>query len=240
MLAADPSDLVLVGEEYGEDLPVGPIPLRRLRGLLLARSTSLQTRDAVWRELIIRARKDRSTWLVAAVWMAVPGLRRCVRALAPAFTGDAEDLESAVVEGFLRELDRVDVTDASLAYRLVRAARKAGTRLVYAEAAFDTARWLAYRSQLPHMPWGHPDLVLLDAVAAGVISMDEAKLIATTRLEGVPIDQVAAVSGERTNTVVVRRRRAEHRLAEAIVEGRVSSGMGSSVAEAAAGASAGV
>jgi hypothetical protein len=64
---------------------------------------------------------------------------------------------------------------------------------------------------------------LLDAVAAGVLTLDEAKLIATTRLEGVPVDRVAAVAGERTNTVVVRRHRAEHRLARAIADGRLSS-----------------
>lgn len=223
LLAADSTELVLSGHDFGDDLPIGPVPLRDLRGLLLAEGTSLRTRDAVWRELITRAREDRSTWLVAAVWMASPGLRRWTEVLAQAFTGDTEDLESEIVEGFLRELDRVDVDASSLAYRLVRAGHKAGTKLVYAEAAFDGSRWLTFRSQLPHTPWGHPDLVLLDAVAAGVVTLDEAKLIATTRLEGVPIDRIAALAGERTNTVVVRRHRAEHRLAEAIADGRVSS-----------------
>jgi hypothetical protein len=156
LLARDSAELVLSGEDFGADLPAGPIPLRDLRGLLLAKSTSLETRDAVWRELIRRARNDRPTWLVAAVWMAIPGLRRWTEALAEAFTGDVEDLESEIVEGFLRELDRVDMAASSLAYRLVRAGHKAGTRLVCAEAAFDGSRWLAYRSQLPQAPWGHP------------------------------------------------------------------------------------
>lgn len=223
LLAADPTDLVLSGEDFGTDLPAGPVPLRDLRGLLLKESTSLTTRDAVWRELITRARADRSSWLLAAVWMAVPGLRRWTEVLAQAFTGDVEDLESQIVEGFLQELHRIDVTASSLAYRLVRAGHKAGTRLVYAEAAFDGSRWLAFRSQLARTSWGHPDLVLLDAVAADVVTLDEAKLIATTRLEGVPVDRVAALAAERTNTVVVRRHRAERRLAAAIADGRLSS-----------------
>jgi hypothetical protein len=222
LMSVDSTTLVLSGEDFGEDLPAGRIAVRDLRSLLLAPEVSLGTRDAVWRELIVRARRDRASWRVAAVWLAAPGLRRWLYALAQGFRGDVEDLESQIVEGFLRELDRVDVTDTSLAYRLVRAGHKAGTRLVYAEAAFDGARWAAYRSQTPPEPWGHPDLVLLDAVAAQVITLDEAKLIATTRLDGVPIDRVAALAGERTNTVVVRRHRAEHRLAEAIAGGWLS------------------
>ncbi|WP_281904848.1 hypothetical protein [Phytohabitans aurantiacus] len=227
LMSADPTHLVLSGDVFGPELPAGRVAVRDLRSLLLAPQVSLATRDAVWRELIVRARRDRASqdragWRVAAVWLAAPGLRRWTYALAQGFRGDVEDLESQIVEGFLRELDRVDVTDTSLAYRLVRAGHKAGTRLVYAEAAFDGARWAAYRSQTPPEPWGHPDLVLLDAVAADVITLDEAKLIATTRLDGVPIDRVALLAGERTNTVVVRRHRAEHRLAEAIADGWVS------------------
>jgi hypothetical protein len=222
LLSVDSTDLVLSGDDFGDDLPAGRIAVRDLRSLLLAPAVSIETRDAVWRKVIVRARRDRASWRVAAVWLAVPGLRRWTYALAQGFRGDVEDLESQIVEGFLRELDQVDVADSSLAYRLVRAGHKAGTRLVYAEAAFDGARWSAYRSQVPPEPWGHPDLVLLDAVAARVITLDEAELIATTRLDGVPIARVAAQAGERTNTVVVRRHRAEHRLAEAIAGGWVS------------------
>lgn len=231
LLFAEPTQLVFSGRDFGNDLPAGVISVRTLRGLLLAEGTSLATRDAVWRELIARARKDRSTWRLVAVWMAIPGLRRWTSVLAEAFAGDVEDLESEIVEGFLRELDRVDVATSSLAYRLVRAGHKAGTRLVYAEAAFDGARWLTFRSHLPRAPWGHPDLVLLDAVAAGVITLDEAKLIATTRLENVPINRVAVLAGERTNTVVVRRRRAEQRLARAIAEERLSRNVVTSLLE---------
>jgi hypothetical protein len=64
--------------------------------------------------------------------------------------------------------------------------------------------------------------VLLDAMRSGVLSAQEAWLIGVTRLEGLGIDEVAAVLGERTNTVVVRRHRAEHRLREAIEAGHVT------------------
>src|SRR6266545_6136118 len=166
LVTAEPTNLYLQGEDFGDELPSGRIALPRLRDLLLAPSTSLPTRDAVWRELI--------------------------------------------------------VTEWALCARLVRAAHKAGVRLVYAEAAFDGARWEEFDSRAPIPPWGHPDFLLLGAVDAGVITEAEAKLIATTRLEDVPVDQVAAFLRERTNTVVQRRRRAENRLAAALAEGEVT------------------
>ena len=57
-----------------------------------------------------------------------------------------------------------------------------------------------------------------------MLSRQEAWLIGVTRLEGVPVGEVAALTGERTNTVVVRRHRAEHRVQQAIADGLVSSG----------------
>lgn len=215
-LAAD------AAEDVRGQLPAGRILLRPLRDLLLRRQTPLSVRDAVWRELIRRARADRSTWLVMALGMAMPGLRREVRALSVSFTGDRDDLESAVAEGFVTELYRVDVTETALCARLLRAAHRAGVKQAYQDAAMQGAAWSDFASRAPRAPWGHPDFVLLDAVRSGVLSPQEAWLIGVTRLEGVGVDEVAAVLGERTNTVVVRRHRAEHRLREAIDAGTVT------------------
>ncbi len=222
LVTAEPTNLYLHGEDFGDELPSGRIALPTLRDLLLAPSTSLPTRDAVWRELIYRARADRSTWVVMAVGMAMPGLRRCLRELKLVFSGDPTDLESEIARGFLEALNTIDVTQYALCARLVRAAHKAGVRLVYAEAAFDGAHWDQFDSRAPIPPWGHPDFLLLGAVDAGVITEAEANLIATTRLEDVPVDQIAALLRERTNTVVQRRRRAENRLAAALAEGEVT------------------
>jgi hypothetical protein len=54
-------------------LPDEILPLERLRTLLLASQTSVGVRDAVWRELVIRARRDGPAWVVAAVGIALPG-----------------------------------------------------------------------------------------------------------------------------------------------------------------------
>src|SRR5438034_630396 len=83
---------------------------------------------------------------VVAVVMAMPGLRRCLRELKLVFGGDPADLESEIARGFLEALDKVDPDGWALCARLVRAAHKAGTRLVYAEAAFDGARWDEFHS----------------------------------------------------------------------------------------------
>src|SRR5207247_602690 len=112
---------------------------------------------------------------VAAVGMAMPGLRRCLRELTLVFGGDPTDLESEIAKGFLEALYAVDPAEWALCARLVRAAHKAGTRLVYAEAAFDGARWGEYHSRAPVPPWGHPDFLLLGAVDAGVITDAEAR-----------------------------------------------------------------
>jgi hypothetical protein len=220
----EPTALVLrrteLGPDQGEGLPDGPILLPVLRGLLLSAAVPQETRDSVWRVLILRARGDGPAWLVAAVGMALPGLRRQVAVLAGSFAGAREDLESAVVEGFVTELGRVDVTRRGLCGRLVRAGYRAGLRQVHQDAPFAGAAGTGFASQAPRAPWGHPDFVLADAVGSGVLSQDEAWLIGVTRLEDVPVDRVAAELGQLTNTVVARRRRAEHRLRDAIVQGR--------------------
>ncbi|MDQ1249152.1 MAG: hypothetical protein QG597_3526 [Actinomycetota bacterium] len=220
---AEPAGLVLrrtdLDPDPGEGLPDGPIPLPALRGLVLSPSVPQATRDAVWRVLILRSRTDGSSWLVATVGMALPGLRRQVGVLAGPCARAREDLESAVLEGFVAALHTVDVTCRGLCGRLVRAGYRAGMRQVLQDAPFAGAAPCGFASHAPHAPWGHPDFVLAAAITAGVLSRQEAWLIGVTRLEDVPVAHVAAELGEATNTVVVRRRRAEHRLRDALAEG---------------------
>lgn len=217
----EPTTLWLDGDLF-DDLPDGRLLLIPLRDVLLRPATTPGTRDAVWRELISRAR-TRESWLVATMGMAMPGLRRAVRQLSVNIRGDRDDLESAVAEGFVTALHKVDLGDTSLCARLVTAGRKAGAKQLYQDAAVDAAVWSQFASQAPRPPWGHPDFVLLDAVAVGVLSMQEARLIGATRLEHVPVADLAAALGLLTNTLVKRRRRAEDRIRDAIHAGLVSS-----------------
>jgi hypothetical protein len=219
--ACEPTTLWLDGADF-DGLPDGRLLLVPLRDLLLRPETSAEIRDAVWRELICRAR-TKEAWLVAALGMAMPGLRRAVRQLTAGSRVDRDDLESAMAEGFVAALHRIDLGDPSLCARLVTAARKAGVKHLYQSTAAETAGWSQPASQAPRPPWGHPDFVLLDAVAAGVVSMGEAQLIGATRLERIPVTQLAQAWGLVANTLVQRRRRAEERLREAIAAGAVVS-----------------
>ncbi|AGZ40715.1 hypothetical protein [Actinoplanes friuliensis] len=222
--AAEPTNLYLDGADLGADLPAGRLLLMPLRDLLLRPAVSLHTRDVVWRELIRRAREDHSSWLVAAIGMAMPGLRRAVRQLGTSWRSDRDDLESAVAEGFVSALRKVDLHDSSLCARLIDAGRKAGVRQAFQSAGVEAGSWAPFASRSPRPPWGHPDLVLADAVTAGVLSRSEAQLIGATRLEGLQVKDVAAWLGELPNTVAGRRRRAELRLRRAIQSGDLGLG----------------
>jgi hypothetical protein len=217
--AAEPTTMYLDGAALGGGLPPGRLLLVPLRDLLLRPHIAPETRDVVWRELIRRAREDRSSWLVAAMGMAMPGLRRAVRQLHASFRGERDDLESAVAEGFVTALYKVDLEDRALCARLVDAGRKAGVKQAFQNAEVDTGSWMPFASRTPHPPWGHPDIILADAVAAGILSLDEARLIGATRLERLQVKDIAAWLGELPNTVAGRRRRAEQRLRQAIQAG---------------------
>jgi DNA-directed RNA polymerase specialized sigma24 family protein len=68
---------------------------------------------------------------------------------------------------------------------------------------------------------GHPDLLLADAVRQRIIGALDAELIGATRLEDATIADLAAWLGMTAGAVYKRRRRAELKLAEAIIDGRV-------------------
>ena len=59
---------------------------------------------------------------------------------------------------------------------------------------------------------GHPDLVLARAVRDGILSLAEAALIGSTRLEALSIADAAAARGQSVTAATVARHRAEHRL----------------------------
>src|SRR4051794_30333359 len=63
-------------------LPPVILSLDRLKGLLIHESTPRPVRDAVWREVVVRARRDGPAWVIAAVGLAMPGLRRMAGLLA--------------------------------------------------------------------------------------------------------------------------------------------------------------
>lgn len=203
-------------------LPDEILPLDQLKDLLLSHATRVEVRDAVWRELVIRARRDGPAWVVAAVGVAMPGLRRIAGMLAAGWRGDTDDLDSELIVGFVARLKTIDLAMPRICGRLIdaglRGARKArdadsDAQLIHVDATGPIA---------PVQPWDHPDLVLARAVAAGVIDAEEANLIGATRLGQATLAQAAAGLGIAPSLASAWRLRAERRLSAAIRAGEIS------------------
>ncbi|GGP12271.1 pilin [Nonomuraea glycinis] len=190
LLTTGPGSLPLNGSTIAAELPRGMVCLRELRMLLTSRHVSDDTRDAVWRELVTRARQSGSTWTVAAVGMAIPALRMIALSLTRTLScGDPVDVDSAIMAGYLRAIHRVDVDLPDIRPRMCEAARCAGQHAI----RYMAERQRTDESTSPRRPWFHPDLVLIDAVADGVLSELDAELITLSRLEDVPLRTLRTV-----------------------------------------------
>jgi hypothetical protein len=216
LLCRPPHPLSLNGRAFG-GLPQRSITLDELRTILLNPATSRAVRDDVWRELLVLARGDQPAWVVAAAGIALPGLRRAAASLGPAY--DCADLDAELLAGFLQALRTADPAGPYVCGRLIAAGHRAALRLRDADVRHTRAGTSGFWSAPPTRPWDHPDLVLVRAVAAGVVTAGDAALIASTRLDQVPLVKAAAAAGISVVAARQRRRRAEHRLAAAIACG---------------------
>ncbi|MDF5757607.1 hypothetical protein [Spongiactinospora sp. TRM90649] len=188
LLTTGPGGMALDCTELAPGLPRGPVGLRDLRLLLTSYQVTDEARDAVWRELIARARHSGSAWKVAAVGMAMPALRRIALGLTRDLPcGDPMDIDIAIIAGYLRALHRADTDLPYVRSHLCAAARHAGeTTRRHLITKAERRRPATEPPPLPR-PWYHPDLVLIDAVTDGVLSEHDAELIALTRLQDVPL-----------------------------------------------------
>jgi len=205
-----------------DGLPDRILPLDELRRLVLAAATSSQVRDAVWRELVVRARRDGPAWRVAAVGMAMPGLRRQAGMLAAGWRGDTHDLDAELLVGFMECLARVDLDEPRVCGRLIEAGVRAARKFRDAESDTTLIRSGEAGAVMPIHPWDHPDLVLARAIATAVLDRDEATLIAATRLDNLTLAHVAAQIGISPQLASDWRKKAEKRLVEAIGAGELS------------------
>jgi hypothetical protein len=220
LLAEAPSHVPFDARGF-DGLPERILPLDELRRLLLAAGTSPNARDAVWRELVIRARRDGPAWRVAAVGMAMPGLRRQAGLLAGGWHGDTQDLDSEMLVGFMERLATIDVDEPRICGRLIEAGVRAARKIREAESDTMLIRNGEAGAVMPIRPWDHPDLVLARAVAVAVLDRDEATLIAATRLDHQTLVRVADQIGISPQTASDWRGRAEKRLQQAIGEGEL-------------------
>jgi hypothetical protein len=232
------------GAELG--LPEREVLLSQLRAWMLEHPGNHAAINAIWRELIRRARRPptdghtdsevdggadgRNVWQLAAIGMAMPRLVKQAGSLARDFRGDPADIDAAIVEGFLHALTRrLDLAEQGLHVKLCWAGYRAGYDVRYADADVVYCDDLDNEAAAPHRPYGHVDLLLARAVALELIDPDEAALIIDTRLEYQPIEQLADQSATEVSTLRRRRERAGQRLAGGLAEGHLSGPVSPSV-----------
>ncbi len=204
-----------------DGLPARIVALDELRGLLIARSTPRASADQVWSQLVVRARRDGPAWVVGAVGIALPALRFRAGLLSRGWRGDVADLDSELLLGFLERLKTIDVDAQNIAARLVEAGARAVKKAREHDGVRESVSTGGAQSIPPARPWDHPDLVLARAVRAAVIGPEEGVLIARTRLENIPLREVARSLGVSVATATAWRWRAEQALREAIAAGHL-------------------
>lgn len=218
LLTVPPRPLLFDGRGL-PGLPQRLLGLRELKVFLISDTTPLWVRDAAWRDLVGRARCDGPTWVIAAVGVAMPGLRRVAGMLSFGRPGDNADTDADLLEGFLQRLRTIDCDGERICGRLidagVRAVRRSRAQREANNVTLVDAAW----SLPPAQPFDHPDWVLVRAVAAAVIAPEEQQLIAETRLGHASLRQVARRLGVSVPLAAAHRRAAERRLVEAIADG---------------------
>ncbi|WTW98186.1 hypothetical protein OG216_34770 [Streptomycetaceae bacterium NBC_01309] len=227
-LAADPVPLVLAVDGTATTLEVLAV-----RGLLPGRSHApAGWADRAWAEIMWQSRAGQAAWAVAAVGLALPGLRRTERRFGRLSPDDRDDVQQELLTAFLTALHTVDTDTPHAARRLLRVADRAGQAWAYRHRAHTAAEHpppadaFARDSAEPGViagaaPAGHPDLVLRRAVRAGVLDAAEAELIGATRFGPASCAQLASASGTTPRMLQRRRRSAEERLTGALREHRV-------------------
>lgn len=224
VLTCEPDPLTLDMDTVAPDigLPSGVVALPALREWLLAHPHGHTARDAVWRELIRRARLDGPAWVIAAVGMAMPALRRYAGQLCAGYTGDPGDIDAEILTGFLTALrDRVDLARDAPYASLCRAAWRAGRALRRQAHEYTTVDDVEHIAgpRAPKVPYGHPDLLVRRAVGLGILDEDDEQPYIDVRLGRRAIEPIAARLGITVDALRMRLGRIDARIAEALASG---------------------
>lgn len=196
------------------------LPLDELRDLLKNEHLDTDTIDAVWRQLCRHAREWGEPWTTIATGVALPGLTLMAgKILHATRTRLDEDVASEMMAAFLTALRTIDLAPPRLWLRLCWIAWRAGADATRTEQASELPDDIPAGSRTPTRPYGHPDLLLGRAVAAGVIPQHAADLISDTRLDHVLVEQLAAEQNVSPAVLRRRRRQWEARLVDALRQG---------------------
>lgn len=220
LLAIPPTTVTFDGHLI-EGLPDRSIPLDEMAQLLIHDTTPREVRDAVWRDVVHRARSNGPTWVLATVGLAMPGLRRRAGRLAAGWQGDTADLDAELLAGFLDRLSTIDLDAPNICARLIDAGARAARRARDSVQDNDAIRVQDAWGPPPPRPWDHPDWVLTRALRAAVIDPEECLLISATRLDDVPLRVAADELGISIELAAAWRRAGELRLLDALRAGNL-------------------
>ncbi|MFA1550721.1 RNA polymerase sigma factor [Actinomadura chokoriensis] len=225
LLTRGPAPLSVDGAALGHGLPARQIALNELRAILLHPSTGHDARDAAWRVLVWRARRQGPSWVVGCVGVALPGLKAIVRdrlrGLASEPGAGTSHVASDLLSAFLEALHQIDLEQPRIAQRLVWRSAKAVERAYRAHVQVIPVNpsKLAEVNPAAASSDDHVDLLMCSAVRQGVISAVDAEIITMTRLEGMAPARLAERLGISYAALMKRRSRAEKRLVAAMRDG---------------------
>ncbi|MBS2531664.1 hypothetical protein KGQ20_02645 [Catenulispora sp. NF23] len=115
---SDTNLLAVAGELLGPEWSGCDLPAVTVRRLLLEPGR-VADKDAVWRHLVSRARECGGVWMLAAIGMAAPMLKRTAAIAAERFDSmRKDDLAAEVLAGFLEHLAVIDIERPGACVRL--------------------------------------------------------------------------------------------------------------------------
>jgi hypothetical protein len=210
-----PALLAIDGTAVASDLPGRSVPLDELRRLLLHGELSYATKDRCLGLVASRAQSGDGLWTVGLAGLLMPGLKRVARRLRSAPGVEAAEVGPEVVIALLESISHVDPGGERIAARLCwEVYRRAARALDVRRRPAREPVWPV--DQLPGCAVSstNPEEVIARAVRAGALTVDDAELIARTRLECQRITDLAASLGLPAARLQKRRVRAEARLTD--------------------------
>ncbi|MBF6341784.1 hypothetical protein IU450_38785 [Nocardia abscessus] len=191
-----------------------------LRERLWDPSTPMGEVDAIWVWLLERVRAKEESAMLACAGLAAPMLSRTASEYVTSSHTARHDIESEILTAFLLHLLRVRLEAPGVWHRLrwgayravLTAATQQRTDVTVVGGLDRDLAPLGERVQAMVSGPGHPETVLAQAVAAGVISADAAELIAASRWEGRSLTALAAELGVSLWKLRKQRPRAERAL----------------------------
>lgn len=134
-LCASANPPAIDGMAFGAPLPQRLVCLDELKDVLLSAATPAATRDAVWAELIRRARTLGPEWTIGTAGVAMPALLGTLKQFRRDFPNtDTEDLAAEVLTGFLNALKTMDIDRPGIMTRIGWAVYRSARRCAYSEA----------------------------------------------------------------------------------------------------------